>query len=136
MNHVIEHLPNPKETLQEIKRILRKDGLLLITTPNFDSINAKIFKENWFPLEIPRHLYLFTPVTLKKLLNSVGGFRLNKIKYDVSTYSLMKSMEYWLEGRDKIKNILVRFRLLFLPLTIIQALVRKSDVMTFYVYRE
>ena len=53
MNHLIEHLSDPKKSLYEAKRVLKKGGILMITTPNFSSLNAKIFGGNWFPLETP-----------------------------------------------------------------------------------
>lgn len=40
---VIEHLPNsPKPLLEEIRRVLRPGGWLLLTTPNFGSVNARV----------------------------------------------------------------------------------------------
>jgi 2-polyprenyl-3-methyl-5-hydroxy-6-metoxy-1,4-benzoquinol methylase len=72
LRHVLEHLNKPYDTLVEIKRILKKDGILSITVPNIDSIYFHFFKKNWFHLDIPRHLYQFSARTLKDLLNKAG----------------------------------------------------------------
>lgn len=66
MSHVIEHVSNPVLLLQESYRILKPGGYLVVTTPNIDSYGHKKFADNWRGLEPPRHLHLFSPVTLKK----------------------------------------------------------------------
>jgi len=79
MNHVLEHLFNPKETLQEVSRILKPDGLLIIGIPNIDSYAARVFGKYWSAMEIPRHLYHFSVKTLKLLL-SENNFEIDIIK--------------------------------------------------------
>lgn len=66
--HVFEHLPEPNIYLNEIQRIITPDGLLVITIPNIDSWQARLFGKNWFHRDIPRHLFHYTPSTLKKIL--------------------------------------------------------------------
>lgn len=66
--HVLEHVRNPKEILQEANRILKREGLLIISVPNIGSLEAKIFKEKWYALDLPRHLYHFSIKTLKDIL--------------------------------------------------------------------
>ncbi len=135
LNYVIEHLPDPKVILKKIKKILKYKGLLLITTPNFESVNSIIFRSYWFPLETPRHLYLFTSETFKKLLFSIGGFRIRKVKYDISTYSLGRSLAYLFGNGKNVNKFWMSVKIFFLPLTIVLALVKKSDTMCFYVVK-
>lgn len=66
--HVIEHLDFPESVLKEIKRILKKDGKLLIGTPNFECICAKIFGDNFRMLHDKSHVSLFSHNSLKKFL--------------------------------------------------------------------
>lgn len=66
--HVIEHLDSPESVLTEIKRILKKDGILLIGTPNFGCICAKIFGDNFRMLHDKTHVSLFSHNSLKKFL--------------------------------------------------------------------
>jgi 2-polyprenyl-3-methyl-5-hydroxy-6-metoxy-1,4-benzoquinol methylase len=65
---VLEHIPDFNSLLIEIKRILKPNGLLLIQSPNIDSIMASVTKSKWNWLSVPDHLYHFTPDTLIKLL--------------------------------------------------------------------
>jgi len=80
MWHVFEHLPNPSDTLQKIKLILKKDGLIVISVPNFASLQSRISKEKWFHLDLPRHLFHFTPESISNILNQ-NGFEIFKRNY-------------------------------------------------------
>lgn len=131
MNHLIEHLPNPKNSLIEAKRVLRKGGILIVTTPNFSSLNAKIFGKNWFPLETPRHLFLFEVSTLKRMINDISGLEITKVKYDYSAYCLAKSLGYFLGNRPLINHLLMTIKIIFWPYTILLSLFGRSDIMTF-----
>lgn len=68
MWHVLEHLPHPEKTLAEIRRILRPGGRLILAVPNFGSLQSRRTGNHWFHLDLPRHLYHFTPETLQRLL--------------------------------------------------------------------
>ncbi len=70
--HVIEHVHNPVRLLQECYRLLAPGGVLVILTPNADSLGHKIFKRNWSELDPPRHLYLFSPKTLTNAAKLAG----------------------------------------------------------------
>jgi SAM-dependent methyltransferase len=70
--HVLEHIPRPIETLKKIRTLLKPGGILIIAVPNLDSIQARVFRGHWYHLEVPRHLYHFTPAALRKLLESQG----------------------------------------------------------------
>jgi SAM-dependent methyltransferase len=70
--HVMEHLPHPVETLKRIRALLKPGGILVTAVPNFDSVQAQVFRSRWYHLEVPRHLYHFTPTTLRRLLDAEG----------------------------------------------------------------
>jgi len=64
LNHVIEHVQDPVGLLQECRRVLKREGLLVVTTPNIASLGHTKFRQNWLYLDPPRHFYLFSPKTL------------------------------------------------------------------------
>ena len=67
--HVIEHLNDPHTFLENLKQKLKKNGILIIGTPNGTSLAAKIFKGN-FRLYSKGHLIIFSKKSLIKLLIS------------------------------------------------------------------
>jgi 2-polyprenyl-3-methyl-5-hydroxy-6-metoxy-1,4-benzoquinol methylase len=70
--HVLEHLHDLEGYLKKIKSILAKDGILLIAVPNPTSVDANYYKEFWGALDVPRHLYHFTPKSMDWLAQSFG----------------------------------------------------------------
>jgi 2-polyprenyl-3-methyl-5-hydroxy-6-metoxy-1,4-benzoquinol methylase len=75
---VIEHLYNPRDELKDVFRILKPNGLLLITTANMDSYDAKFLGKRWGGIiSPPGHVYYFTLRTFNRLLNEIGFDALN-----------------------------------------------------------
>jgi SAM-dependent methyltransferase len=91
---VLEHLPRIKDCFEEISRIIKPNGGFSGFVPNIASWDAFLFKENWQGLEIPSHLYHFTPVTLKKMLMD-AGLRVNRIEY-------LPGLDSWKATLDRI----------------------------------
>jgi len=67
MNHMIEHAHDPARLLQECRRVLKPDGLAIVTTPNSCSLGHRIHGKYWRGLEPPRHLHIFSPASLSLL---------------------------------------------------------------------
>ena len=72
LSHVVEHLPDPADSLRICHRILRPGGVLSLTTPNLASVGHSLFGRDWIGLEAPRHLVLFTPDSLARCLDRIG----------------------------------------------------------------
>jgi SAM-dependent methyltransferase len=79
MWHSLEHTHSPSRVLKEAYRLLRPDGCLALEVPNIASYEARILGRRWYHLDVPRHLYHFTPTTLRKLLTTCG-FRVVRLK--------------------------------------------------------
>jgi SAM-dependent methyltransferase len=75
--HVIEHTPSPKQFLAAISQRLRPRGLIVLETPDIDSMPFRILRSRWRQF-IPEHYYFFDESTMKKLLQD-GGFKIEKI---------------------------------------------------------
>jgi SAM-dependent methyltransferase len=74
----LEHVHRPGCVLQGAHDSLRSGGLLVIGVPNFASWSRQHFRENWYGLELPRHLTHFTPTTLTAMVEA-RGFRVLSI---------------------------------------------------------
>jgi 2-polyprenyl-3-methyl-5-hydroxy-6-metoxy-1,4-benzoquinol methylase len=72
MSHVIEHVPDPQETIRECHRLLRPGGVLVMLTPNTDSLGHRWFGKDWLHLDPPRHIHLFNCRNLSKLCSDEG----------------------------------------------------------------
>jgi len=70
--HVLEHLLYPREPIEEAYRLLKPGGRLIVSVPNYSSLQARWSKEAWFHLDLPRHLFHFPRQGLKRLLNNSG----------------------------------------------------------------
>lgn len=73
MFHVIEHVENPAAVVKRLAAWLSPGGVLALETPNLDSFDARKFRDTfWGGYHIPRHWFLFTPATLRRLLEDAG----------------------------------------------------------------
>jgi 2-polyprenyl-3-methyl-5-hydroxy-6-metoxy-1,4-benzoquinol methylase len=72
MWHVLEHVHDPRVVLTEVSRILKPGGVLLVGVPNFSGFEARLFKDKWFHLDVPRHVTHLTKATLKQALHENG----------------------------------------------------------------
>jgi 2-polyprenyl-3-methyl-5-hydroxy-6-metoxy-1,4-benzoquinol methylase len=65
-----EHVYHPLEWLEASQRILKKGGLLAITTPNPESMLSKISGRKWVSYKLPEHVYYWAPATIRQILKN------------------------------------------------------------------
>jgi 2-polyprenyl-3-methyl-5-hydroxy-6-metoxy-1,4-benzoquinol methylase len=133
----LEHVPNPSEVLQKMHNLLKYDGFCIIGVPNIDSFNGRIFKDKWYHLDCPRHLHIYSPDTITKLLNKTG-FVVTRIVFGKTAWGLFHSLRYYfgndnipLKQRKRLKYSSLLKRLL-LPWTVLLALLKQSDIIIVY----
>lgn len=68
----LEHLTSPRSTLSEVYRVLKPNGLVVITTANWRSLSAWVYRDRWSMIWPPYHLFYFDPTNLARLLELVG----------------------------------------------------------------
>ena len=78
---VIEHLPDPRRTLEAARAWLRPGGVVALSTGDFGSLAARIHGRDWSLLTPPWHQFYFSKCTLRALLQSLG-FRVVKVRGD------------------------------------------------------
>jgi 2-polyprenyl-3-methyl-5-hydroxy-6-metoxy-1,4-benzoquinol methylase len=70
---VIEHFYDPKYTLHKVNRMLKGGGLLVISTPDVDSLPAKLTRDKWVGYKLSdEHLTYFSSKTIKRILEDTG----------------------------------------------------------------
>lgn len=128
--HVIEHLPDVRETLREIRRILKPEGVLLVATPNIECPLVRFFKADSLDLDLPRHLNLWSCEGLRKQIES-AGFEVLRISHDPVPNSWVRSLYLRLEQHPWARRFFVLENpfalLLFAPLSLALALAGKSS---------
>ncbi len=72
LNNVIEHIPYPSQFLADVNKLLRKGGLLSVSTPNYGSYSVSICGKEWIYFDGQHHIVFFTPETLEKILDKNG----------------------------------------------------------------
>lgn len=72
MSHFLEHTPDPKLTLEKAKSMLNENGMLLIKVPNIDSLNYYFTGKYSYFLDLPRHIFMFSPKTMVNYLEMCG----------------------------------------------------------------
>jgi SAM-dependent methyltransferase len=83
--HVLEHLRDPEGTVEELRRILKPGGTLVLECPNVESWQARLGGAGWFHYDPPRHLHNFGLSSLKRL-GERHGFEVRRS----STLSLLQ----------------------------------------------
>lgn len=77
LKHVIEHVPEPLEEMKLCRALLKPTGKLIVLTPNFAGRGHKRWAQQWRGLEPPRHLQIYTPAALERLLVEAGFGAIN-----------------------------------------------------------
>ena len=93
MWHVLEHLEDPSTALARVASLLAPGGLLLVGVPNLDSVQARIGRDRWFHLDLPRHRSHFTRVGIRCLLER-SGLAVETVATSTSADSLPMSLRY------------------------------------------
>lgn len=92
-SEVIEHINNPVEEIQQFHRLLRKGGVVYITTPNFNALERYLLKGDYEIIEYPEHLCYYTPKTIDLLLTQNGFKKLKITTTGISLARIKKSLK-------------------------------------------
>lgn len=72
LEHVFEHVLNPEIILREIYEVLKKDGVLVMSVPNTNSLSSKIFGKRWAWATPPDHLFYYNLKSLTSIIEKHG----------------------------------------------------------------
>lgn len=96
---VLEHLHDPILALQKLYCWTKPGGWLVVSVPNVESIEARIFKDYWYALQLPTHLYHFTPKSLEMVLEK-AGWRMERVFHQRIITNLLASLGYVLQEKQ------------------------------------
>lgn len=115
MWHVLEHVHQLHEYLDQLKLLLKPGGILFVAVPNYTSQDAAYYQQHWAAYDVPRHLYHFSPASMRELLRQHGltlkaikpmwfdSFYVSLLseKYKTGQSSLLKGFIHGLESNRK-----------------------------------
>lgn len=127
--HVFEHLTNPWRVLEAVSKALAFHGIVVIATPNPESIQFRFFKKYWKHVDAPRHLSL---IPMKVLENKAMALGLKPVKITTTDKPsvMFHSYAWWIES---LKNYQIEN-----PNSIITRVLRKPGIthsMFFVLYK-
>ncbi|MCR4033903.1 MULTISPECIES: class I SAM-dependent methyltransferase [Flavobacterium] len=108
MWHVLEHVPDLEHQIQELKRLLKPTGTLIVAVPNYKSFDANHYQTFWAAYDVPIHFWHFSKKSIQVLFERVD-MKLEKIlpmKFD-SFYVSLLSEKYKTGKMNYIKAFLV-----------------------------
>jgi 2-polyprenyl-3-methyl-5-hydroxy-6-metoxy-1,4-benzoquinol methylase len=80
MSHVLEHLPDPAASLEQVRCSLNPWGILYLAVPDIDSFPFKVFGKKWDVINPLVHLQYFCAASLTRLLQDCGFVNLVRIQ--------------------------------------------------------
>ncbi|MET0392764.1 MAG: class I SAM-dependent methyltransferase [Chitinophagaceae bacterium] len=70
--HVLEHVHDLSQYIEQLKMVLKPAGRLIVAVPNYTAADEKFYKEFWAAYDVPRHLYHFSPRSVQVLMERHG----------------------------------------------------------------
>lgn len=142
---VLEHLHDPVHSLRKMHRALKPGGHLVISVPNAGSLEFAVFKDRWYALHLPAHLYHFTPGTLEAMLNK-SGWRIHRIFHQRVLSNIAASFAYILQDyrcMNRLSDVLLGVpnmtgisHFLFYPIAYLLSLFGQTGRMTVWARRQ
>ncbi len=105
---VLEHLEDPMLILKQLNHLIKPTGRLIIAVPNFGGWQSRIGGKKWLHLDVPRHLFHFSPQSLQYCLNK-SGFTITQVSYKSFEHDPYGWSQSILNLLFKKHNLLTRF---------------------------
>jgi len=127
-NQVLEHIPEPKKTINEAKKVLKKGGRIYISVPNARSLARLLFKDMWLGTG---HVQGFSPRSIACLCRHLG-FKIKSMRFNSSRNILINGTDYFFKGMGKDISLKNRFTyyVIVSPLNLILNILHLSDTLT------
>ena len=108
--HSLEHLPRAGAALARAASLLEPGGLIVIAMPNPASVQARVFGDSWFALDLPRHLVQVPAPVLLARLERLGMDvqRVSYLRGGQGTFGWLQGMVASMPGRPDLYDAIRR----------------------------
>jgi len=93
---VLEHLHQPIACLEKLHAWTRPGGWLAISVPNAAALEFRLFRTRWYALQLPTHLFHYTPTTIENVL-AAGGWDMERLFHQRALNNFFASAGYLLD---------------------------------------
>ncbi|MBS1646745.1 MAG: class I SAM-dependent methyltransferase [Bacteroidetes bacterium] len=100
--HVLEHVPDLKETINTLKCVLKEKGIFIVAVPNPESHDAKHYKKHWAAYDVPRHLWHFAPKDMEALMKEQGFSLIKTLPMVFDSFYVSMLSEKYKTGSNKL----------------------------------
>jgi SAM-dependent methyltransferase len=99
--HTLEHVHSPRAQLDAARLRLKRGGALIVGVPNFGSLLSHVGGQDWFYLDVPRHLWHFQRRTLAELVEG-AGFRVRSLRVRSTSTALLGTIDYRMHWGERL----------------------------------
>ena len=99
--HVLEHVHDLGETMNDLIQMLDRNGILILALPNFESADAFYYGKYWAGYDVPRHLYHFSQKSVHQLSKTFGLNIVATHPMTFDSYYVSLLSEQYLSGRKR-----------------------------------
>lgn len=109
LNDSFEHMSDPHEVMDSLKKILAPKGIIKMTLPIYPNLAFDTYKENWYQLDAPRHILLHSRNSLE-ILADKHGLKIAQMVFDSNNSAILRSFLYqkgvtfWKQKPEEIFN--------------------------------
>jgi len=100
----VEHLEDPSAVFRKISAALTPGGYFVFSVPNAGSWEFVLFRERWYGLDVPRHLWHFSPRTLRRLL-AVCGLTVDHVFHQKVLKNISGSLSFLGADRPRLEPL-------------------------------
>jgi SAM-dependent methyltransferase len=93
LHHSFEHMPNPREVLGAVNRLLAPGGHCVIRIPVVSSYTWRHYGVDWVELDAPRHFFLYSRKSMEVLVGE-SGMQLWNVVCDSTAFEIWGSEQY------------------------------------------
>ena len=109
--HVLEHVQNLSEYINQLKELLTDNGTLIIAVPNFKSYDAMYYKQHWAAFDVPRHLWHFSKNSIQKIFKEYNIELIKTIPMKFDSYYVSLLSEKYKNGKmNPLKAFFIGFK--------------------------